>query len=102
MAPILVKMEWWIREEVPGVGVELPSYVDNLHCGLYDKGVSCRWLEVVERRESMVDLVNWVSTVLKEVAAERGLPLAEDKDERLILQGRSGRRGRRGVCEKVK
>lgn len=43
-----------------------------------------------------------VSVVLKEVAAERGLPLTEDKEERLILRGGGGRRGRRGVCEKVK
>ena len=40
--------------------------------------------------------------VLKEVAVESGLPLAEDKEERLILRGGGGRRGRRGVCEKVK
>ena len=27
-----------------------PSYVDDLHCGLYDVGASCRRLEEVERR----------------------------------------------------
>ena len=50
----------------------------------------------------MGDLVVLVSKVLKEVAGERGLPLAEDKEERVILQGGDGRRGRRGDCEKVK
>ena len=30
LAPILVEMERRIREEVPGVGVEFPSYVDDL------------------------------------------------------------------------
>ena len=87
---------------MPGIGVEFPSYVYDLHCGLYDERASCHRLEEVERREGMGDLVDRVSVVLKEVAVERGLPLAEDKEERLILLGRDGRRGRRGVGEKVK
>ena len=86
LAPILVEMERRIREEVPGVGVEFPSYVDDLHCGLYDERASCRRLVELERREEMGSLVNHVSVVLKEVAVERGLPLAEDKEERLILR----------------
>ena len=102
MAPILVELEWRIREEVPGVGVEFTSYVDDLHCRLYDMQTSVRRLEVVQRWEGMGDLVDWVSVVLKEVAAERGLPLAEDKEERLILWGGNGRRGKRGVGKKVK
>ena len=36
MAPIVVEIQQQIREKVPGVGVEFPSYVDDLHCGLYD------------------------------------------------------------------
>ena len=32
MAPILTEMERRIMEEVPGVAVELPSYVNDLHC----------------------------------------------------------------------
>ena len=102
MAPILVEMERRIREEVPGVGVEFPSYVDNLHCGLYNERACSRRLDEVDRREGMGDLVERVSAVLKEVAVERGLPLAEDKEERLVLRSGGGRRGRRGVCEKVK
>ena len=35
MAPIIQEMERRIVEEVPGVGVEFPSYVDDLNCGLY-------------------------------------------------------------------
>ena len=50
----------------------------------------------------MENLVDRVSVVLKEVATERSLPLAEDKEERLILRGGGSRRGRRGVCENVK
>ena len=102
LAPILVEMEQRIQEVVPGVGVEFPSYVDDLHCGLYDVRASSRRLDEVERREEMGDLVDRVTVVLKEVAAERGLPLAKDKEERLILRGGGGRRGKRGVCEKVK
>ena len=47
-------------------------------------------------------MVDWVSVVLKEVATEYGLPLAEDKEERLILRGGGARWGKRGACEKVK
>ena len=85
LAPILVEMERRIREVVPGVGVEFPSYIDDLHCGLYDEWASSRRLEEMERQEWMEDLVDRVSVVLKEVAAERGLPLAEDKEKPLIL-----------------
>ena len=81
MALILVEMERRVREEVPGVGVEFPSYVDDLHCQLYDERESCRGMEEIERWEGMGDLVDRVSVVIKEVAAERGLPLAEDKEE---------------------
>ena len=102
MAPILIEMERRIPKEVPGIGVDFPSYVDNLHCGLYEGRVSCRGLEEVERRERMGDVVDRVSAVLKEVAAECGLTLAEDKEERLVLRGRGGQRGKRGVCEKLK
>ena len=41
MAMILVEMERRIHEEVPVVGVEFPSYIDDLHCGLYDERASC-------------------------------------------------------------
>ena len=44
-APILVEMEWRIRGEVPGIEVEFPSYVDDLHCGLYDQWASCSRME---------------------------------------------------------
>ena len=37
------------------------------------------------RRERIEELLNSVSVVLKEVAGEWGLPLAEDKEERLIM-----------------
>ena len=39
--------------------------------------------------------------VRKEVRTEYRLPLAEDKEERLVLRNRSGKHARRGVAEKV-
>ena len=49
LALILVEMERRICEEVPGVGVEFPSYVDDLHCRLYDERASCRRMVEVEQ-----------------------------------------------------
>ena len=56
----------------------------------------------VERTERIEEVLERVLVTLKEVARERGLPLAEDKEERLILCSKAERRGRRGVAEKVK
>ena len=53
MAPILSEMERRIVEEVPGVAVEFPSYVDDLHCGLYETGRAVGRLDEVERKERM-------------------------------------------------
>ena len=102
MAPILSEIERRIVEEVPGVAVEFPSYVDDLHCGLYKTGRAVGRLDGVERKERMEELLDRVSVVLKEVAADYRLPLAEKKEERMVLRNRSGKRGRRGVAEKVK
>ena len=102
MAPILEEMERRIVEEVPGVVVEFPSYVDDLDCGLYDNRRVVRGLGEAERRARMEELLERVSVTPKDVAREWGLPLAENKKERLILHSKAGRRGRRGVGEKVK
>ena len=40
MAPILEEMERRVKEEVRRVDVQFPWYVDDLHCGLYDKRVT--------------------------------------------------------------
>ena len=71
LALILVEIERQIRKEVPGIGVKFPSYVDDLHCGLYDDRGPCRHMDEVERREEMEDLIGRVSVLLKEVAAKR-------------------------------
>ena len=47
MAPILSGMERRVIEEVPGVGVEFPSYVDDLYCGLYVGRSSIGRLDVI-------------------------------------------------------
>ena len=54
MAPILEEMERLVKDEVGRVEVQLPSYVDDLHCGLYDgRGTG----EKEARRARMQDLV---------------------------------------------
>ena len=90
MAPILTEMDRRIKEELPGIAVEFPSYVDDLHFGLYDMGPEVRDLDVVDQKERMEELLERVSVVLKEVAAEHGLLLAEDKEEGLVLGLRGG------------
>ena len=102
MAPILEEIERRLVKEVTGVVVEFPSYVDDLHCGLCDSRRVIKGLGDMERREQMEELLERVSVTLKDVAREWGLPLAEDKEERLALRSKAGRRGRSGVAEKVK
>ena len=75
--------------------------MDDLHCGLYDvRGAE----EEETKRERMQDLVTRVQRVVAEVAAERELPLAADKEESLVLRGGCGRKKNRrnGLTEKVK
>ena len=69
-------MERQGKEEVGRVEVQVPSYMDDLHCGLYDM----RGTEKEEvKHERMQDLVARVQRVVTEVAAEQVLPLAADK-----------------------
>ena len=101
MAPILEEMERRLKEEVGMVEVQFPSYVDDLHCGLYDmRGAEEE--EVI--RERMQDLVARVQRVVAEVAAEQELPLAADKEESIVWGGGCGRNKNRKnrIAEKVK
>ena len=70
MAPILDEMERRVKEEVGRVEVQFPSYVDDLHCGLYD-----RWGpgEEVVKRERIQDLIARVQRVVAEVVQEYGI-----------------------------
>ena len=65
VAPILEEMERRVVEEVPGVVVVFPSYVDGLHCGLYDSRRVMKGLGKVARRERMEELLERVSVTLK-------------------------------------
>ena len=101
MAPIVEEMERRVKEAVGRVEVEFPSYVDDLHCGLYDM----RGAEEQEvKHERMQDLVTRVQRVVAEVAIEQELPLAADKEESMVLKGGCGRKKNRknGIAEKVK
>ena len=93
-------MERRVKEELRRVDVQFPTYVDNLHCGLYDRRGAGK--EEV-RRERMQNLVSRVQKVVAEVVAEQQLPLAADKQELLVLSGAGGSKKRRnGLTEKVK
>ena len=93
-------MERRVKEELRREDVQFPTYVDNLHCGLYDRRGAGK--EEV-RRERMQDLVSRVQKVVAEVVAEQQLPLAADKEELLVLSGAGGSKKRRnGLTEKVK
>ena len=101
MAPILEEMERWVKEEVGRVEVQFPSYVDDLHCRLYDM----RGAEEEEvKHERMQDQVARVRRVVTEVAAEHKLPLAADNEESMVLRGDCGRKKNRknGIAEKVR
>ena len=102
MAPILLEMERRLVEELPGLKIDFPSYVDDLHCGIYEERAGRKGGDDVDRRESMNGWLDRASIVIKEGGAEFRLPLAEDKQERLVLRPRRGRRSGRGVIEKVK
>ena len=100
IAPLLEELERRVKEEVGRVDVQFPPYVDDLHCGLYDKrGVG----EEEVRHERMQDLLTRVQRMVAEVAVERELPLAADNEESMVLRGGCGRKKRRkGIAEKVK
>ena len=85
MAPILEDMERPVKEKVGRVEVQFPSYVDDLHCGLYDRRGAG---EEEDKRERMQDLIARVQRVVAEVAAEQRLPLAADNEESMVLRGR--------------
>ena len=101
MAPILEEMERRVKEEVRRVEVQLPSYVDDLHCGLYDIGGA---EEEEVKHERMQDLVTRVQLVVAEVAAEQELPLAAKKEVSMVLRGGCGRKRNRknGIVEEVR
>ena len=101
MAPILEEMEGRMKEEVGKGDVQFPSYVDNLHCGLYDwRGAE----EEEVKHERMQDLVARVQWVVAEVATEQMLPVPGDKEQSMVVRGGCGRKKRRrnGLAEKVK
>ena len=83
--------------------IELPSYVDDIHLGIYDTHRSgARIHDAQVDREGVRELLIRADKVVKEVAAERGLPLEPEKEEKLILR-KGGRRNKRNKkVDKVK
>ena len=84
MAPILEEMAKRIKWEL-GVDIDLPSYVDDIHLGIYDwKNRGKRVEEMGEDNNAAEELIERANRVLKEVVEERGLPLEESKEEKVI------------------
>ena len=100
MAPILEVMEKRVQEEVGRITVRFPSYMYDLHCGLYDRRAAEHELG---KHERMQPLITRTRRVVTEVAAEFQLPLAMNKEESIVLKGGCGRKNRRGgMVKKVK
>ena len=101
MAPILEGMERRVKEELGRVDAQFPSYVYELHCGLYHRRGAA---EEEVTRERTQDLVARVQRVVAEVAAEQRLPLTADKEESMVLRGGCQRKKRRrnGHCREGK
>lgn len=76
--------------------VEFSLYVNDFHCRLNDSKGGTKRMWDVEKRDQIKDLLDRGSVVLKEVAIKRGLPLADDKEERLILRSDHSRHSQRG------
>ena len=71
-----------------GRGVEVFSYVDDIHLGVYGKNSG--------EEQDQGGWVEKVNEVVGEVSNEWGMPMAPDKHERLVVQGGKGGRGRGG------
>lgn len=81
-----------VVKEVGGIMVHVPSYIDNLHCGLNDR----KWVESeTDNREKMHDLVTHVQKTVTDVAREHALPLTADKEELKVIRGGNGWKTRR-------
>ena len=91
MAPILEEMERRVCQ-VTGTDIELPLYVDDIHLGIYDWSGKAAGTRDDGVGHSEEELLMRVSTAVKEVADEFGLPLEESKEESLILRPRGQRK----------
>ena len=103
IAQILEEKERRIRWE-GGVNIELPSYVDDIHLGIYDhrrRGAGIQDLD--GEGEATGDLLARADCVLTELALEQGLTQEDSKEEKLILQkGGRKKRKRNKEMERVK
>ena len=96
-------MERRIRREVE-VDIELPSYVDDIHLGIYANGRRGAGIQDLDGEgEAIGELLTRADRVLKEVALEKGLPLEDSKEKKLVLRkGQRKKRKRNKEIERVK
>ena len=81
LAPTIREMEKELRKAMPGVQVEVNSYVDDLALSIIDEGDSM----------DMGRLVDKGGAIMKEVAEKEGIPLEKEK-EKFIVFGRKGKK----------
>ena len=94
MAPIMEDLERKASVS-QGRDVEVFSYVDNIHIGVYYRSL--------REEEEQGRWVVRVDEVMGEVSKEWGMPTAPDKHERLVIRRDEGRKKRkRGEMKSVK
>ena len=96
------EMERRVREKV-GVEIELPLYVDDIHLRIYDTHRRvARIHNAQEDGKGVRELLARADRVVKEVAAEKGLQLEPEKEEKLVLR-KGGRKNKKNKeAERVK
>ena len=86
MAPIMEDLERKVSISM-GREVEVFSYVDDIHIGVYGKSPG--------EEEEHGGWIERVDEVMGEVSQELGMPTASDKHERLVVRGGEGRKRKR-------
>ena len=86
MAPIMEDLE---RKVLISMGreVEVFSYVDDIHIGVYGKSRG--------EEEEHGGWMGRMDEVMREVSKEWGMPMAPDKYEKLVMQEAEGRKRKR-------
>ena len=81
LAPTIYKMEEKIRKAMPGLQIEVSSYVDDIALSIID----------TDRSTDMARMVARGGEIIREVAEADGIPLERDKEE-MIVFGRKGKK----------
>ncbi len=75
LAPTIYKMEEKIRKAIPGLQIEVSSYVDDIALSIVD----------TDRTTNMARMVASGGEIMREVAEADGIPLERDKEEMIVF-----------------